>query len=65
MDEQTPTVPARVRTWAYVVGIVSGVGAAPALLAYGLTEAAAVAAAVSGAANALAFGYRPTRGNGG
>lgn len=66
MDEPpTPTVPPAARTWAYVVGIVSALGAAPALLAYGLNEAAAVAVAISGAANALAFGYRPTRGAGG
>ena len=56
-----PTVPAQVRTVAYVVGIVSALALAPSLLAYGLEALAAVAVAVSGAANALAFGYRPTR----
>lgn len=62
MDEQpTPTVPPVVRTVAYLVGIVLGVGVAPALLALGLVPAAGVAAALSGAANAIAFGYRPTR----
>lgn len=60
MDE-TPAIPPRVRTWAYVVGIACGLGVAPSLLAYGLEPAAAVAVAISGAANALAFGYRPTR----
>jgi len=64
MNNETPTVPARVRTGAYVVGIVLGVGVAPALLALGLEPAAGVAAALSGAANALAFGYRPTRPDG-
>lgn len=61
MDQQTPTIPPQARTWAYVVGILAGVAVAPSLLAYGLDAPAAVAAAVSGAANALAFGYRPTR----
>lgn len=61
MDEQNPTVPAPVRTWAYVVGIVSGLAVAPSLYAFGLEPWAVVAGAVSGAANALAFGYRPTR----
>lgn len=61
MDEQTPTVPARVRTAAYIVGIVCALAVAPSLLAYGQEAAAAVAVAISGAANALAFGYRPTR----
>lgn len=61
MDTETPTIPPKVRTGAYVVGIVSALAVAPALLAYGLEAPAAVAIAVSGAANALAFGYRPTR----
>lgn len=66
MDEQqpAPAVPARVRTIAYVVGIVSALAVAPSLLAYGQEPAAAVAVAISGAANALAFGYRPTRSTG-
>lgn len=57
----TPTIPPQARTWAYAVGTVLGIGVAPALLAVGQTEAAGVAAALAGAANALAFGYRPTR----
>ncbi|MEV7972871.1 hypothetical protein [Cellulomonas sp. NPDC089187] len=61
MTGETPTVPARVRTWAYVVGIVAGVVVAPALLAYGLTAEAGIASAVAGGCSALAFGYRPTR----
>ena len=61
MNETSPTVPARVRTVAYVVGIVAALAVAPSLLAYGQEAAAAVAVAISGAANALAFGYRPTR----
>lgn len=60
-EDATPAVPARVRTWAYVVGIIAALAVAPSLLAYGLEPAAAVAVAISGAANALAFGYRPTR----
>ena len=64
MSEDTPTVPVRVRTAAYVVGIVAALAVAPSLLAYGQEPAAAVAMAISGAANALAFGYRPTRSTG-
>lgn len=56
----TPTISPQVRTAAYVVGIVAALAVAPALLAYGLEAPAAVAVAISGAANALAFGYRPT-----
>lgn len=62
MDENyTPAVPEKVRTGAYIAGTFLGVGVAPALLAYGLTAAAGAVAAVSGACNALAFLYRPTR----
>lgn len=61
MDQPTPTIPPRARTWAYIVGIVCGLGVAPSLLAYGQEPAAAVAVAISGAANAVAFGYRPTK----
>lgn len=57
----TPTVPKAVRTWAYAIGAVLGFGVAPALLAAGQYTAAGVAAAAAGGANALAFGYRPTR----
>lgn len=60
MEQETPTVPPKVRTWCYVTGAVLGLGVAPALLAFGLTEAAGAAAALAGAANALAVGYRPT-----
>jgi len=62
MDEQpTPTVPPAVRTVAYVVGLTFGLAVAPSLIALDLPAWAAVAVAISGAANALAFGYRPTR----
>lgn len=61
MDQDQPTVPPTVRTWAYVVGIVAGLAVAPSLYAFGLEPWAVVSGAVSGAANALAFGYRPTR----
>lgn len=61
MDETTPTVPARVRTWCYAIGVTLGLGVAPALLAVDQPALAGVAAALAGAANALAFGYRPTR----
>ncbi|MBU4213605.1 MAG: hypothetical protein KJ792_03005 [Actinobacteria bacterium] len=54
-------VPPKVRTAAYVLGIVLGVGIAPALLAAGLTVWAGVAAALAGGASAIAYGYRPTR----
>lgn len=60
-DLETPTIAPQVRTGAYIAGTVLGLGIAPALLAYGLTAEAGVAAALAGAANALAFGYRPTR----
>lgn len=54
-------VPERVRTAAYLAGTVLGLGVAPALIAAGLPAWAGVAAALAGAANAIAFGYRPTR----
>lgn len=60
-DEQQPTVPARFRTVAYVAGAVLGLGVAPALISLDLPQWAGVSAALAGAANALAFGYRPTR----
>lgn len=63
MDQQTaPVVPEVVRTVAYVVGLLAGLVVAPSLLAYDLAAPAAVAAAVSGGCNALAFGYNPMRG---
>ena len=55
------SVPKPVRTWAYAIGAVLGFGVAPALLSAGLYTLAGVAAALAGGANALAFGYRPTR----
>jgi hypothetical protein len=60
-DETPPTIPPAVRTAAYIGGAVLGLGVAPALLSLGLTGWAGVAGALAGAANALAFGYRPTR----
>jgi len=54
-------IPKLVRTWAYALGLVFGLGVAPALLALDLVAWSGVAIAVSGAANAIAFGYRPTR----
>lgn len=59
-QQPTPAIPDRVRTGAYVVGALLGVGVAPALIMYD-EKLAAVAAALSGACNVLAFGYRPTR----
>ncbi|MGN7705040.1 hypothetical protein [Cellulosimicrobium sp. 22601] len=63
-EQRSPTVPPVVRTVAYVVGLTFGLGVAPSLIALNLPAWAAVAGAISGAANALAFGYRPTRGDG-
>lgn len=63
-DQATPTIPPRWRTIAYVVGVLAGLVVAPSLAAAGLLVPAAIAGAVSGGANALAFGYRPTRGHG-
>lgn len=58
----TPTIPARLRTVLYVVGTFSGLAIAPALAASSLPPIwTALAAGVAGACNALAFGYRPTR----
>lgn len=62
--DPTETVPAPVRTWCYITGTVLGLGVAPAMLAIDRPALAGVAAAVAGAANAIAFGYRPTRGHG-
>ena len=60
-EQPTPTVPPIVRTVGYVVGLTFGLAVAPSLMAFDLIAWAAVAVAISGAANALAFGYRPTR----
>lgn len=63
-EDQTPTVPTipeRVRTGLYVAGTALGLAVAPSLIALELPALATVAAACSGACNALAFGYRPTR----
>lgn len=54
-----PAIPPIVRTWCYILGTLLGLGAAPALIALDLPTWAGVAAALAGAANALAFGYRP------
>lgn len=64
MDDFAPTVPPKVRTGAYLVGIVVGVGVGPSLAAFGLDSWTAVASAVAGAASVIAFGYRPTRNTG-
>jgi len=64
MDQDTPAVPPVVRTVAYLVGLTFGLAVAPALMAFDLIAWAAVAVAISGAANAVAFGYRPTRTDG-
>lgn len=63
MDEnqQTPIIPEKVRTGLYVAGAFLGVGIAPALYAIGLEPLSVVAGSLSGACNAVAFGYRPTR----
>lgn len=60
-DDAPPTVPPALRTGAYIAGAVLGLGLAPALLALNLPQWAGVCAALAGAANALAIGYRPTR----
>lgn len=60
-DAQPPSVPPSLRTWCYIVGTVLGLGVTPALALTGPTWAAALAGGLSGACNALAFGYRPTR----
>jgi hypothetical protein len=57
----TPAIPPRARTVCYVVGVVAGVTGAGIGLALGSDVIAAVAAAVAAGANALAFGYRPTK----
>jgi hypothetical protein len=60
--DDVPSLPPTFRTACYVVGTVFGLGVAPALAAAPVPAwSVAAAAAVSGAANALAFGYRPTR----
>lgn len=61
--DPTQTVPPPVRTWAYLIGTALGLGVAPAMLAIDQPALAGVAAALAGAANAIAFGYRPTRGD--
>lgn len=70
MTEPTPsppTVSPSLRTRLYVAGTLLGLGVAPPLVVAAaqyehpaLTVAAAAASALSGACNALAFGYRPT-----
>ena len=67
MNEDTPSIPARLRTVLYVVGTFSGLAVAPALAASADLPPiwTALAAGIAGACNALAFGYRPTRGTGG
>lgn len=60
-DEETPAVTKEWRTRFYVAGTILGLGVAPSLIALDLPALAAVAASLSGACNALAVGYRPTR----
>lgn len=59
-NENTPTIPATMRTGLYVVGVFAAAAAIPVGLA-GAEVAAAALTALSGACNALALGYRPTR----
>lgn len=68
LPETPPAVSPAVRTWCYILGAITGLGLTPPLvliatqtgdLAWG--AAAALAGGLSGAFNALAFGYRPTR----
>lgn len=63
----TPTVAPTTRTRLYVTGTLLGLGVAPPLVVAAtqyphplLVIAAAAVPALSGACNALAFGYRPT-----
>lgn len=56
------TFPKTLRTWAYGLGTLFGLGVAPALLAVNQPALSGVAVAISGACNALAWGYRPTKG---
>lgn len=63
----TPTVSPSLRTRLYVLGTLLGLGVAPPLVVAAaqyphpaLVVAAAAVPALSGACNALAFGYRPT-----
>lgn len=60
-ESTTPKVPERVRTWAYVVGIVVGITGGGVGIALESPVVAGICAAVAAGANALAFGYRPTR----
>lgn len=67
MEDTTPvpTISPKLRTRLYVAGAMLGLGIAPALAAAAMTWPvaaipAALAAGLSGACNALAFGYRPT-----
>jgi len=55
-EQPTPTIPPPVRTWAYAIGVVAG---AFAIAAPDPWQPYLIA--LSTAANALAFGYRPTR----
>jgi hypothetical protein len=68
MDENPPTVAPAVRTWCYILGALFGLGLTPPLVLLATQSgdlwagvAAALAGGLSGAFNALAFGYRPTR----
>lgn len=63
MDKENvnpPAIPATLRTVLYVVGVFAAAAAIPVGLA-GSEVAAASLTALSGACNALALGYRPTR----
>lgn len=63
-ETPAPVIPERVRTAAYIVGIVVGVAGGGIGVALELPGFAGVCAAISAACNALAFGYRPTRATG-
>ena len=63
MDNETPAIPPKVRTWAYVVAIAAGAAVTPLNVA-GLEVAASAAGAIAAAGAGIAFGYRPTRSDG-
>jgi hypothetical protein len=58
-EQQPPTIPPRVRTWAYGIGLVA-VPLAGALAA-DVPLASAILAAIGTGSLGIAFGYRPTR----
>lgn len=60
-DDYTPTIPPVVRTTAYVVGVVVGITGGGIAIALESPVIGGICAAVAAGANALAYGYRPTR----